>query len=84
MWESVVDEMNVPVLVLFKRTRPFAALIGFAFHIISQLIFSIGFMSLWLCYVGLFYLRPLARRYLKTKDASSEDSPLSPWPLSRF
>ncbi|MCA9592573.1 MAG: HTTM domain-containing protein [Myxococcales bacterium] len=52
-------ELSFPVLVLFSRTRPWLAVAGLAFHLLSQAIFRIAFMSLWLCYVVLFDPRRL-------------------------
>jgi hypothetical protein len=77
---TLVFELSFPVLVQLRRTRAIAAVAGFAFHVLSQLIFSIGFMSLWLCYVALFDWRPLAKRFLK-KSSRDEPTSSSPWPL---
>ncbi len=54
-------ELAFPFLVLFRRTRAIAAALGLLFHLLSQLIFKIPFMSLWICYVALVDLRPGAR-----------------------
>jgi hypothetical protein len=79
---TLVFELGFPLLVWFKRTRWVAALAGFAFHTLSQAIFSIGFMSLWLCYVGFLDLRPLAHRLWRRAPKAPESvAPSSPWPL---
>ena len=54
-------ELGFPVLVLVRRTRPLAALLGVFFHLLSAWIFRIPFASLWICYVALFDLRRPAR-----------------------
>lgn len=77
---TLVFELSFPLLVGFKRTRWIAALCGFAFHVLSQLIFSIGFMSLWLCYVGFLDLRPIALRLWKRSPRHAAPVALvSPW-----
>jgi hypothetical protein len=55
-------ELSFPALVLLPKTRPIAAVLGVCFHLMSRLIFRIPFESLWLCYVVLVDLRPLARK----------------------
>lgn len=55
-------ELSFPGLVLFKRTRPVAAAAGLAFHLLALELFRIPFASLWVCYVVLVDLRPIARR----------------------
>lgn len=54
-------ELSFPLLVLFRRTRPVAALAGVVFHELSRAILLIPFESLWLCYVVLIDLRPALR-----------------------
>lgn len=79
---TLVFELGFPLLVGFKKTRWIAALAGFTFHTLSQLIFSIGFMSLWLCYVGFLDLRPVALRlWKKAPQHPGEPLPASAWPL---
>jgi hypothetical protein len=50
-------ELAFPILVHVRRTRPLAAGLGIAFHLLSAAIFRIPFASLWICYVALFDLR---------------------------
>jgi hypothetical protein len=50
----VLLELSFPVLVFFRRTRVVAALGGFLFHALSQLLLFIPFPSLWLNYTMLF------------------------------
>jgi hypothetical protein len=64
-------ELGFPFLVLSRRTRPLAAAAGFVFHIVTQFLFLIPFASLWIAYVVLIDLRPLARRLRPTLSASS-------------
>jgi hypothetical protein len=79
---TLLFELGFPLLVGFKKTRWIAAVCGFAFHVLSQLIFSIGFMSLWLCYVGFLDLRPILLRLWKRPQREPEAvRPVSPWPL---
>ena len=67
-------ELGFPVLVLVRRTRPLAALAGFVFHIVTQILFLIPFASLWIAYVVLIDLRPLARRLRPSLRAASSDA----------
>jgi hypothetical protein len=55
-------ELGFPFLLFTRRTRLFAAGIGFVFHVLTQILFLIPFASLWAAYVVLVDLRPLARR----------------------
>ncbi len=55
-------ELSFPALVLFKKTRPVAAVAGLAFHMLALELLRIPFASLWACYVALVDLRPIARR----------------------
>lgn len=55
-------ELAFPILVWFRKVRPWLALSGLIFHLLSAWIFKIPFTSLWLCYVVLLDLRPIARR----------------------
>ncbi len=55
-------ELGFPGFILHRRTRPFAAAAGFVFHIATQILFLIPFASLWIAYVVLIDLRPIARR----------------------
>jgi hypothetical protein len=57
-------ELSFPVLVLFRRTRPIAAVAGLVFHLSSYFALELLFASLWLCYVALIDWRPLVRRLL--------------------
>jgi len=50
-------EISAPVLFFFRRTRPFAAVAGVAFHLLAQLVFLIPFAALWACYVVFVDLR---------------------------
>jgi hypothetical protein len=67
-------ELSFVVLVLFRRTRAAAALAGLLFHLLSQLIFSIPFASLWLCYVALIDPRRVLR-LLSTSAHGEGDGP---------
>ncbi|MES1206101.1 MAG: HTTM domain-containing protein [Pseudomonadota bacterium] len=73
----LVFELSFVFLMLFRRTRPVAALAGLAFHLASQAIFLIPFASLWLCYVALVDPRPLGR-YLATGGRPAD--PIVPLP----
>jgi hypothetical protein len=55
-------ELGFPLLVLFRRTRLVAAVLGVGFHLTSRMLFRIPFESLWLCYVVLVDPRPIFRR----------------------
>lgn len=67
-------ELSFPLLVLFRRTRPLAAGAGIVFHLLAQALFRIPFASLWLCYVALVDLRPIARRIPRVGQALAEPS----------
>lgn len=43
-------ELSVGVLLLFRRTRPIAAVLALLFHLGVQVVLGIGFSSLWACY----------------------------------
>ncbi len=62
----IAFELGFIFLVLFQRFRPWLALCGVLFHLMTEAIFRIPFASLWLCYVALVdprpILRPLARK----------------------
>jgi hypothetical protein len=82
-------ELGFPLLVGFRRTRPYAALLGVAFHLLSSAIFRIPFASLWLTYVALIDVRPALRlgarivRRQQPQDVAAEDgaSARRPWLL---
>jgi hypothetical protein len=57
----LVFELGFPFLLLHRRTRVFAAVAGVGFHIMTEILFLIPFASLWITYVVLVDLRPLAR-----------------------
>ena len=50
----VLFELSFLPLALWRRTRPFAATAGIAFHVATQALMRIGFVGLWGCYVVLF------------------------------
>jgi hypothetical protein len=64
---TLLFELSFPILVLFRRTRPVAAVLGIVFHLLSQAIFRIAFPSLWLGYVALVDPRPVARWFVRKK-----------------
>jgi Vitamin K-dependent gamma-carboxylase len=66
-------ELGFPLLMFSRRTRLFAAATGFVFHIFTQVLFLIPFASLWIAYVVLVDLRPLARRLRPSLSPSSGD-----------
>jgi hypothetical protein len=55
-------ELSFGVLVWIRRLRPWLAVAGVIFHLLAEWLFRIPFASLWLCYVTLVDLRPVARR----------------------
>jgi hypothetical protein len=55
-------ELGFPLLLLVRRTRLVAAVVGVVFHVLTELIFFIPFASLWACYVALVDFRPIVRR----------------------
>jgi hypothetical protein len=67
----VLFELGFPLLLFTRRTRLLAAAAGFAFHIATQFLFLIPFASLWIAYVVLVDLRPLARRLRPSLSAST-------------
>lgn len=72
----VLFELSFVFLVLWPKARPWLALAGLGFHLLSQWIFRIPFASLWLCYVVLVDPRPAARRLLTLlRRAESVDTP---------
>jgi hypothetical protein len=65
----IAFELSFGPLVLFRKTRWVAVLAGLAFHLLCQALLFIPFASLWLCYVALLDLRPLAKRLARRKPA---------------
>ncbi len=57
----IAFELGFVFLVLFRRVRPWLAICGVLFHLMTEAIFRIPFASLWLCYVALVDLRPVLR-----------------------
>ncbi len=49
-------------LLFWRRARPWLALTGLSFHLMSEWVFRIPFASLWLCYVVLFDAVPVFER----------------------
>jgi hypothetical protein len=70
-------ELGFPFLLFTRKTRIIAAIVGFVFHIMTQLLFLIAFASLWVAYVVLLDLRPLARRLRPSLSSSSAEAPAS-------
>jgi hypothetical protein len=58
----IAFELSMPLLVLTRRGRPWAALFGLAFHAGAQVFFGIPFASLWLLYVMLVDPHDIVRR----------------------
>ncbi len=50
----IVFELTFLPLALWRRTRPYAAAAGIAFHVATQALMGIPFFGLWGCYVVLF------------------------------
>jgi hypothetical protein len=74
----LVFELSFVFLLLFRRTRPAAALAGLAFHLASQAIFLIPFASLWLCYVALVDSRPLGWYLTRGGRSTAATVPVPP------
>lgn len=55
-------ELTAIVLFLVPRTRLVGAVAGVAFHVSTQALFRIPFVSLWACYVVLLDVRAVAAR----------------------
>jgi hypothetical protein len=55
-------ELAFPLLMLTRRTRLVAVVVGLAFHLSSAALLRIHFPSLWVCYVALVDWGPLADR----------------------
>jgi hypothetical protein len=68
-------ELLFPVLVVARRTRPYAALAGVAFHLCAQLFLLIPFASLWGCYVVCFDMERVVG-WLRKQGASDADGRL--------
>jgi hypothetical protein len=68
-------ELGSPLLFLVRRLRPLALGMGLAFHLVSELVFTIPFASLWLCYVALVDWRPLVRWIFPNIARGPSDSP---------
>lgn len=58
----VLLELSFPLLVLFRRTRPWAVAAAFAFHQATAALMGLRFASLWWCYPVFFDWSPLATR----------------------
>ena len=82
---TVVFELSFIALVLFRRTRPLAALAGLGFHASMALILRIGFFTLQLSYVSLIDWRRLLERLgllnARTFDPTSRGPARGPSPL---
>jgi hypothetical protein len=50
---AIVFELSFAFLILFRRTRPLAVVMGLAFHNATYLLMNISFLSLQLCYAAL-------------------------------
>jgi hypothetical protein len=55
-------ELSFGFLIQVRRLRPWLCALGLGFHLSTQLVFSIPFASIWLCYVALLDLRPAFAR----------------------
>jgi hypothetical protein len=78
-------ELSMPLLVLTRRGRPWAALLGLAFHAATQLFFGIPFASLWLLYVMLVEPADIARWLRRERPSTPEsdvtdDTARATWP----
>lgn len=79
-------ELSMPLLVLTRRGRPWAALLGLAFHAATQVFFGIPFASLWLLYVMLVEPADVARWLRRGKppapagDATESAVARATWP----
>ncbi len=71
----IAFELGFIFLVLFRRVRPWLAICGVLFHLMTEAIFRIPFASLWLCYVALVDLRPI----LRPGESRYSRSATAPW-----
>jgi hypothetical protein len=72
-------ELSFPLLVLSRRTQPWAAALGLLFHASAELIFRIPFPSLWACYVVLVDPRALFRWLGRAPVRAQVDESARPW-----
>jgi hypothetical protein len=63
-------ELSFPVLAFVRRTRPIAAILGGAFHLLAAYFFRIPFVSLWALYVVLVDPGPLVARICRRAPAA--------------
>src|SRR5262249_30667845 len=70
-WYVLAFELSFPLLVLFRRTRAWAALFGLLFHALAAVFLVIPFVGLWSLYVVLVDPRRIwerARIYLRPRQ----------------
>ena len=73
----VAFELSFLPLSSWRRSRPFAAIAGFIFHLATEALMRIGFFALWGTYVILFDWA-----WLEERDPSRATRPLGrAWPL---
>ena len=73
----IVFELSFVGLVLFRRARVVAAIAGLLFHLMSDALLRIPFLSLWGCYTLLFDWQRFADRSRAKVDQRSESAGFS-------
>jgi hypothetical protein len=53
-WGTIALELAIPTLLIFHRTRPFAIVLGFGFHLLSALAGHASFSGVAWCFYVLF------------------------------
>ena len=66
---AIVFELSFVFLILFRRTRPLAVMMGLVFHNATFLLMNIAFLSLQLCYAAFIDWDRLGRRVLAPDSA---------------
>lgn len=80
---TVALELSFPLLVLFRRTRPVAAVGAFLFHQATAAFMGLRFPSLWWCYPVLFDWSALAVRFgAEPPSPGVARSPVAPLVMS--
>jgi hypothetical protein len=69
---AVLFELSFVLLVLTRRGRVAAAIVGLGFHLVSSVFLRIPFMSLWICYVVLIDWAAISARIERLGGAEPE------------
>lgn len=69
---AVLFELSFVFLVLTRRGRIAAAILGLGFHLASSVFLRIPFMSLWICYVVLIDWAAISARFKRLGGAEPE------------